>query len=209
VTPAATTTLAYLSAPLGYLPGGRRPSGQAAPLPARSTLAGILGAALGVERAETDRLAALARGLRWGVAVLDPGEVVDGGRGDLVHADLGRVRGPVLLASGEAATGRPDRPNPKTPTSLRLRPLRAGVRLVLALDGDWRGPLLAPRWPLALGSRASLVELRAQRLDRPLDAVLARLARLGLQVWAPGAAAGVTVWSRDGGADVYARVPRS
>ena len=135
--------------------------------------------------------------------------VVDRGRGDLVYADLGRIRGPVLLGSGEAATSRPDKTNPKTPTSLRLRPLRAGVRLILALDGDWREPLRAPRWPLALGSRASLVELRCQHLEKPLAAVLARLARLSLDVWAPGAAHGVTVWSRDGEADVYARVQPS
>ena len=82
------TTLAYISAPLGYLPGSPRPSGQGAPLPARSTIAGILGAALGVDRGETERLAQLAAELHWGVAILDPGALVDRGAGDLVYTDL-------------------------------------------------------------------------------------------------------------------------
>ena len=77
------TTLAYISAPLGYLPGSPRPSGQGAPLPARSTIAGILGAALGVDRGETERLAQLAAELHWGVAILDRGALVDRGAGDL------------------------------------------------------------------------------------------------------------------------------
>jgi len=201
------TTLAYISASLGYLPGSPRPSGQGAPLPARSTIAGILGAALGVDRGETERLAQLAAELHWGVAILDRGALVDRGAGDLVYTDLSRVRGPVLLASGLVASSQPEDPNRATPTSLRARPLRAGLRIILALDGgDWCAVLQAPRWPLALGSRASLVDLRCQRLGRPLDTVLVRLARLGLEVWAPGARHGVTVWSRGGITDTYARV---
>jgi hypothetical protein len=162
---------------------------------------------MGIDRGETERLAQLATDIRWGVAILDPGEIVDRGAGDLVYADLSRVRGPLLLASGQVVSSAPEDPNRATPTSLRTRPLRAGLRLILALDGgDWCTVLTAPRWPLALGSRASLVDLRCQRLGRSLDTVLARLARLGLEVWAPGARHGVTVWSRGGVADVYARV---
>jgi hypothetical protein len=201
------TTLAYLSAPLGYLPGSPRPSGQGALLPARSTIAGILAAALGIDRGETERLAQLAADLRWGVVILDPGVLVDRGAGDLVYTDLSRVRGPVLLASGLVVSSQPEDPNRATPTALRARPLRAGMRVILALEGeDWCAALQAPRWPLALGSRASLVELRCQRLGRSLDTVLARLARLGLEVWAPGFRHGVSVWSRGGTADTYGRV---
>ena len=179
------------------------------PCPARSTLAGILGAAMGIDRGETERLARLAAELRWGVAVLDRGEMPIGVRGPGLRRS---VAGSGTRPAGVGAGGEfgPKDPNRATPTSLRVRPLRAGLRLVLALDGsDWCMALRAPRWPLALGSRASLRRpLRCQRVARSLDHVLARLARMGLEVWAPVARHGVTVWSRGGTADIYARSNR-
>ena len=62
--------------------------------------------------------------------------------------------------------------------------------------------LAAWRWARAPASSTCA----ASALRRSLDTVLVRLARLGLEVWAPGARHGVTVWSRGGTADIYARV---
>jgi CRISPR system Cascade subunit CasD len=127
------------------------------PVPGRSMVTGLLGAALGIERHEGDRLQCLQDGIEHAVVVIRGGELVL----DYHTADLTQphMSGPWLMRGGRVF----DRGGSTADTVVRRMPYLADVELVLLIEvrpesrtDVWKlhEAVQHPCWPLYLGRRS-------------------------------------------------------
>jgi len=120
-----------LAAPIGSFGGvtvDERPT--AHPIPTHSWLAGLLGAALGIDYTDGERLQGLQDGLEYGVAVhRDPVPLVD-----YQTADLSRIRERMM------ADGTPCKRETKAETVVQRRPYWSDIDLTLVLRIDGLDP---------------------------------------------------------------------
>jgi CRISPR system Cascade subunit CasD len=129
----------------------------ALPIPGASAITGMLGAALGIDRAEHERLQALQDGLEHAVVVHAGEPLVDFQTADL---STPHMRGPFMTGSGRivAREGSEDALAKRIVRRPYLSGFVADVVLTLAPDAgptveDLAAALLRPAYPVTLGRR--------------------------------------------------------
>ena len=151
------------------------------PIPARSVVAGLLGAALGLRRGDA-RLLTLRRALRYAVVIHREGvESLDYQTADLTTPDM---RGPMWWRDGSGRVGVMERQGGGSETAEQWRPLRRDADMTLVVELLDGAPFTAPEvlaaldepvFPLYLG-RAPCVpgcRVAGELLDAPgLEAVV-------------------------------------
>lgn len=160
---AAFLTLTYAGAVVTMQGAAIDTFADALPIPTRSSLTGLFGAALGVRRTEPDTLQALQDTMQVAVLVDEPGTVMR----DFYTADLSQphMLGPVGWHDGERARVTRRTGGDKERRIIGKRPLVTGfsARVIVGFAPDAPQTPAALAWalehpvfPLCLGSRACL-----------------------------------------------------
>jgi CRISPR system Cascade subunit CasD len=155
------------------------------PIPGRSMITGLLGAALGGERHEGARLQELQDALEHAVVLRQrPSSLVDYHTTDLTQPHLA---GPWLLSGGRVF----DRGASTQETVVRHMPYWADVDMIVLIAGAADPEALAraidhPRWPLFLGRRSCPSGWLDPRVIEAESLAAAAAAEEGIEAWVPG-----------------------